>query len=195
MLDMKVGEKPESLYIIGCLLELIIKICQFEFSSSSAKFRPIFQWKILWTTWNHIFQVEILRNFAPKKTLNHPQIYLAKFDNIQTIKVKNPSYFWQNGLNSPKRSVLPTRHPLVTLSTKRQGGTIWSTCQCYFVILWRLHTCTTNQKWSILVIAFISYCNSIFCKLLIRLDKIVAVLFCSSKAGFLLKNSSSMCTG
>jgi hypothetical protein len=46
MLDMKVGKKPESLYILGYLLELIIKIWQFEFSSSnSGKFGPIFQKK------------------------------------------------------------------------------------------------------------------------------------------------------
>jgi hypothetical protein len=44
MLDIKVGEKPESLYILGYLMELIIKIWQFEFSSSkSGEFRPIFQ--------------------------------------------------------------------------------------------------------------------------------------------------------
>jgi len=54
MLDMNVGKKPESLYFLGYLLELIIKIWQFEFSSSkSGQFRPIFQWNILCTTcWN-----------------------------------------------------------------------------------------------------------------------------------------------
>jgi hypothetical protein len=44
MLDMKVGKKPESLYILGYLLELVIKIWQFEFSfSKSGQFRPIFK--------------------------------------------------------------------------------------------------------------------------------------------------------
>jgi hypothetical protein len=35
----------------------------------SQVFGPFFPWKILCIGWNHIFQVEIWRNFAPKKTL------------------------------------------------------------------------------------------------------------------------------
>jgi hypothetical protein len=56
--------------------------------------------------------------------------------------------------------VLPSRDPLVSLSTKRQGGTNWSTCQCYFVFLRHLHTCTTNLnlKWSILYINSVRLC-------------------------------------
>ncbi len=37
--------------------------------SKTDGFGPIFPWKILCIGWNHIFQVEIWRNFARKKTM------------------------------------------------------------------------------------------------------------------------------
>jgi hypothetical protein len=63
----------ESFYILGYILELIIKIWQsgtFFFFSKIWQIRAIFfPWKFLCIGWNHILQVEIWWNFTnwPKK--------------------------------------------------------------------------------------------------------------------------------
>jgi hypothetical protein len=53
-LDMKVGKK-ESFYILGYLLELIIKIWKKN-SSISGEFESFFSWKFLCLGRNHIFK-------------------------------------------------------------------------------------------------------------------------------------------
>jgi hypothetical protein len=66
---MKVKKNQNPSYILGYLLELIIKIWQFgkKYSLKSGEFGPFFPWKILCIGQNHIFQVKIWRNLGPKK--------------------------------------------------------------------------------------------------------------------------------
>jgi hypothetical protein len=77
-MEMKVEKKTESFYIIGYLLELIIKIWQSELLLllKSGKFEPIFPWKTLCIDQNHIFKVKISQSFSPrpkkKKHCHHP---------------------------------------------------------------------------------------------------------------------------
>jgi hypothetical protein len=58
---MKVKKKPESLYFLGYLLEVIIFFDNLDFFPQSGEFGPFFR--------NHIFQVEIWQTFARKKSL------------------------------------------------------------------------------------------------------------------------------
>jgi hypothetical protein len=71
ILEMKVERKTESFYILGYLLELIIKIWWFGIKFKIQKlvnFGPFFAWKILWILGqNHIFQVKICQKFASKR--------------------------------------------------------------------------------------------------------------------------------
>jgi len=63
-LDMKNRKKPESFYILGYLMELIIKVWEFGiFLINVTNLGHFFPWKILCIAWNHIFQVEIWRQF------------------------------------------------------------------------------------------------------------------------------------
>ncbi len=71
-LNMKVEKKKagSSFYILGYLLELIIKIWwfgNFFFSRNLANLGHFFSWKILRIGQKHIFQVKIWRNFTKKK--------------------------------------------------------------------------------------------------------------------------------
>ncbi len=66
--DIKVGKKTESFNILGYLLELLIKIWRFEFFLIFEIWRiwAIFSMQNPWYIGpNHIFQVEIWRNFVP----------------------------------------------------------------------------------------------------------------------------------
>jgi hypothetical protein len=68
-MDMKVEKKSEYFYILGYLLELIIKIWQSELLLllKSGKFDPFFPWKTLCIHQNHIFEVKIWQSFTPPK--------------------------------------------------------------------------------------------------------------------------------
>jgi hypothetical protein len=71
---------------------------------------PLYNLNSYFSGWN-------FANFFPKK---NTESSINIFSEIWQYSKQYPSYFWQNGLNSPKKSVLPTRDPLVTLYTKRQ---------------------------------------------------------------------------
>jgi hypothetical protein len=69
---MKVLKNQNPSYILGYLLELIIKIWQFgrkKFFKIWRIWAIFFPWEILCIGQNHIFQVKIWRNLAPKKRL------------------------------------------------------------------------------------------------------------------------------
>jgi len=61
-MKVKRKKRKESVYILGYLPELIIKIWLFGnfFPSKFGEFGPVFQCKILLISRNNIFQVEIL---------------------------------------------------------------------------------------------------------------------------------------
>jgi hypothetical protein len=71
ILDLNVGKKPQSFYILGYLLELSRKSGNlgFSFLWNLANLNHFFPWKIHCIGENHIFQVEIWWIFSTKKAL------------------------------------------------------------------------------------------------------------------------------
>jgi hypothetical protein len=85
--------------------------------------------------------------FRPKKNTESSINIFSQIWQYSNYKSKKTLYtFDKMAKTLLKKSVLHSRDPLFTLTTEGQGEPIWSTCECYFVFLWRLHTYTTNQN-------------------------------------------------